>query len=412
VSSTVTWRSSSNGGSGPRSPAPLSISRGPSLPLDGHEDAPLPTGTRCIYICDWLPPDFGAVGQYSLQFARERADQGQDVLLVGFSSRQSSREIEHCGSGRLTIRRLKVRAYDKTRLLHRCWWTLLVNLRLLFRLTPRFPWTDEIVFTGSPPFMVHWVAPLGRLFGCRVIYRITDFYPECLMAACRRVPLALRCLYAVTLFWRRRVSVLEVLGEDQRQRLLEAGLSPERIRLKRDPAPVAIDETTQPLDPPFELANQVVLLYSGNLGVAHDVDTFAHAYIRHHKEGTGRVLLWLNAVGSGAAALAARLREANVPVVVTTPVPLERLASLLVTPHAHLITLRNEFSGFVMPSKVYGCLDSGKAVVYIGPKSSDVHMLCTSRLPADQYHQVEVGDSAGALAALEALADSRELVAS
>ena len=26
---------------------------------------------RLVYLCDWLPPDFGAVGQYSLLFARE-----------------------------------------------------------------------------------------------------------------------------------------------------------------------------------------------------------------------------------------------------------------------------------------------------------------------------------------------------
>jgi hypothetical protein len=26
---------------------------------------------RLVYICDWLPPDFGAVGQYAMLFARE-----------------------------------------------------------------------------------------------------------------------------------------------------------------------------------------------------------------------------------------------------------------------------------------------------------------------------------------------------
>ena len=36
-----------------------------------------------VYICDWLPPDFGAVGQYSLMFATELAEQGQHVALVG-----------------------------------------------------------------------------------------------------------------------------------------------------------------------------------------------------------------------------------------------------------------------------------------------------------------------------------------
>jgi len=32
-----------------------------------------------VYICDWLPPDFGAVGQYALQFSREEAARGKSV---------------------------------------------------------------------------------------------------------------------------------------------------------------------------------------------------------------------------------------------------------------------------------------------------------------------------------------------
>ena len=31
---------------------------------------------KLIYLCDWLPPDYGAVGQYSSLFARELAAEG------------------------------------------------------------------------------------------------------------------------------------------------------------------------------------------------------------------------------------------------------------------------------------------------------------------------------------------------
>ena len=45
-----------------------------------------------VYICDWLPPDFGAVGQYSLMFATQLAEQGQHVALIGLSSSGSAHE--------------------------------------------------------------------------------------------------------------------------------------------------------------------------------------------------------------------------------------------------------------------------------------------------------------------------------
>ena len=60
-----------------------------------------------VYLCDWLPPDFGAVGQYSLLFARERAAAGEDVVLAGLSSTASSVEEESVGAGRLRIVRLR-----------------------------------------------------------------------------------------------------------------------------------------------------------------------------------------------------------------------------------------------------------------------------------------------------------------
>ena len=46
---------------------------------------------RLVYICDWLPPDFGAVGQYAVLFAREWASEGWAVTLVGLTSGKSSR---------------------------------------------------------------------------------------------------------------------------------------------------------------------------------------------------------------------------------------------------------------------------------------------------------------------------------
>jgi hypothetical protein len=73
-----------------------------------------------------------------------------------------------------------------------------------------------------------------------------------------------------------------------------------------------------------------------------------------------------------------------------------------VTPDAHLVTLRPEFMGYVLPSKIYGCIASRRPVLYIGPRGSDVHSLCVddANLP---YRHIEVGDARGAEAALAEL---------
>jgi hypothetical protein len=360
---------------------------------------------RLLYLCDWLPPDFGAVGQYSLLSARERAARGEDVVLAGLSSTASTVEEERPGTGRLRIVRLRAPTYDRANLRRRALWTARTNLALLWRLRREIRRADEVLFTGSPPFLLHFLGPPSLLLRKRLTYRITDFHPECLMAERGRPSAALRLFYRWTVALRRRVDRFEVLGEDQRQRLLAIGIRPERIVLKRDPSPVAIPPDTVPLEPPPELAGRVILLYSGNFGVAHDHETFLAGYRQHHREGSARVALWLNATGSRADRVTEILRREGLPFHRSLPVPLEMLPSLLVTPAAHLITLRDEFVGYVLPSKIYGCLQSGRRLLYIGSALSDVHLLASRELPHDRYRRVEVGDAAGVAEALEEIAD-------
>jgi hypothetical protein len=389
---------------------------------------------RLLYLCDWLPPDFGAVGQYSLLFARRRAAAGEDVVLAGLSSVADSVTDERLGGGRLRVLRLRAMAYDRANFRARALWTARANLGLLWRARRFLLAADEVLITGSPPFLLHVVAPLAALLRKPLTYRITDFHPECLMAEMGDLaaigeigeigdigdigersgrggrgqpgplPWSLRAFHRLTLALRRRVDRFEVLGEDQGRRLLAQGIPAGRIVLKRDPSPVEIAAGTAPLARPPELAGYCVLLYSGNFGVAHDYETFVAGYRRHHRQGSGRVGLWLNATGARADRVEAALRGEGLPVHRGRPVPLDQLPGLLLAADAHLITLRDPFVGYALPSKVYACLESRRDVLYVGSRQSDVHLLCSQARPGG-YFQVEVGDVEGLARALEEIAD-------
>ncbi|HEY2737427.1 MAG TPA: acyltransferase family protein [Thermoanaerobaculia bacterium] len=381
----------------------------PFLRLKERRFATLPSTPerrRLVYLCDWLPPDFGAVGQYSLLFARQRAAAGEEVTLAGLSSTADSVTEE----GTLRIVRLRTTVYDKADFRRRALWTLRTNLSLLWRLRREIAAADEVLFTGSPPFLIHLLVPANVFFRRRLTYRITDLHPECLMAELGRVPAPLRLFHRLTVLLRRRVHRFEVLGEDQRRRLLEIGIAPDRIILKRDPSPVEIPPGTPPLDVPEELRGFRILLYSGNFGVAHDHETFLEGYRRHHRrpssDRSGRVALWLNATGAKADRVEEILRREGLPVHRSRPVPLDLLPRLLVTPDAHLITLRDEFVGYVLPSKVHACIRSGRRVLFVGSERSDVHLLCVEGLPAERYRRVDAGDPDGVAQALEEIGQS------
>src|SRR5262245_28311690 len=167
---------------------------------------------RLVYICDWLPPDFGAVGQYAVLFARQWANEGWAVTLVGLTSGQSNRGMpDRIGEGSLEVVRIHRRVYQKRKFVNRLIWTIGSNI-LLLSAAFRSMWrADTVLFTGSPPLMLHFIAPLNILLRKTLIYRITDFHPECLIAERGRNALMLQLLLRLTRFWRRHVDVFEVL---------------------------------------------------------------------------------------------------------------------------------------------------------------------------------------------------------
>ena len=361
---------------------------------------------RIVVIADWLPPDFGAVGQYMQMRAQALAEQGHAVTLVGLTTGAGTKVYRERGRGALTEIRLSARPVPRGSLLGRMLWTIVTNLRLLFAAFGPLRAADGILFTGSPPFLIHLLVPLKPFWKGRLVYRITDFHPECLIAARDRPSRALNLLLRLTNFWRRRVDSFEVLGEDQRRRLQATGVPGERITLVRDGSPVAFaaDGRIEPL--PADLAGKCVLLYSGNNGVAHEIETVLRGYELHHREGSGRVHLWLSATGAGADEIAEVLKSAGLPFHRSSPVPLDKLAGLLRAPAAHLVTLRDAFVGYVMPSKIYACVDSGKPVLFVGSADSDVHLL--AQAAPTGYWRVSCGDFRGFAEALEDLAGRRE----
>jgi glycosyltransferase involved in cell wall biosynthesis len=346
-----------------------------------------------VMLCDWLPPDFGAVGQYTLARARELAEHSGSVLLSGFTSGPKSEVVETINGNTLRVRKLPRPLYSRGKFFRRALWTLSANLSLLWSVRRELLGARELRFTGSPPYILHFVMPLAWLFRVKTVYRITDFHPECYIAMRGRTGILLAILQRMTNFWRRRVDQIEVLGNDQMRRLVQAQVPADHIVLRRDPSPVRFGEP--------ELNGRKVILYSGNWGLAHDYETFLDGFAEFNCRWPDVAGVWLNATGVYADLVETRLRESGASYVRTKPVPLSALAATLRAADLHLITLKDAFVGYVLPSKVYACVESKRPVMFIGSSASDVDSVCREALPAAQYFHVGVGDVDGVAAALE-----------
>ena len=86
------------------------------------------------------------------------------------------------GEGSLEVIRIHRRTYKKQKFVARLVWTVVSNVLLLGAAFSAMRRADAVLFTGSPPLMLHFIAPLNFLLRKQLIYRITDFHPECLIA--------------------------------------------------------------------------------------------------------------------------------------------------------------------------------------------------------------------------------------
>ena len=111
--------------------------------------------------------------------------------------------------------------------------------------------------------------------------------------------------------------------------------------------------------------------YSGNLGRAHAVEPVVEliALLADEPE---LAFLFIGA-GAGYRPLRAAVAARGFEHVLFRPYQDQALLpQSLTAPDVHLVTLRPEWEGLVMPSKLYGALAAGRPVAFIGDPEGDV----------------------------------------
>lgn len=111
----------------------------------------------------------------------------------------------------------------------------------------------------------------------------------------------------------------------------------------------------------------VGLLYSGNFGRAHDASFFLRLAEELKDDG---VAIAFAVRGNGVDELNKAIARCSghVRVVPFEDDPAKHFAAADI----HLVSLKKEWAGMVVPSKYFGALASGRPVIYSGPKNSDI----------------------------------------
>jgi colanic acid biosynthesis glycosyl transferase WcaI len=198
---------------------------------------------------------------------------------------------------------------------------------------------------------------------------------------------------------RRHATGVIVLGESMRERLLRHSVPVERLHVAEN---WADSRDIQPR--PFPPYKPLMMLYSGNLGLAHDVTTLYGAL--QALGGSRRFRFIFAGGGSRRPALQHfcsqhQVRNAEF----RNYCDRHELTASLADCHVGLVTQKPETLGAVVPSKVYGLMAAGRPILYIGPATATPARIIRQ---FDCGWRVEPGDVDSLIALLNWLAEHPE----
>ncbi|WP_404371435.1 glycosyltransferase family 4 protein [Sphingomonas sp. MMS24-J45] len=272
-----------------------------------------------------------------------------------------------------------------------------------------------LVVKTDPPLLSVPLALVARMRGAVLIPWLQDLYPEVAVAygmGIARGPIG-HVLMRLRDMSLRRATRVVAIGNLMADRVARAGIPRDRIAVipnwSNDAEIVPLVAHSPGLRAAWDIPGDAfVLAYSGNLGRAHEYDTLLGAATALRAR-SDIVFLFVGG-GHMSQQLAAEVAARKLTNFRFVPYqPREKLSESLATGNAHWISLRPEFEGLIVPSKVFGVCAAGRAVVAVCAPDGELPRLI---VPAGAGVAVAPGDSAALAQAIEALAADRPRTAS
>lgn len=272
---------------------------------------------------------------------------------------------------------------------------------------------DVVVAKTDPPLLSVPCAWIATFRGARLVNWLHDLFPE----------VAERLGVGGVSGWRanllrkfrnaslRSAEVNVVLGERMAEELRAQGISEPRIRIIHNwcdgervrPVPRARNA----LRKEWGLGKRFVVMYSGNLGRAHEFETLLEA--AGALRGRNDVAFLIVGDGVQRAHVETEVSRRKLSNVALMPYqPRARLAESLSAADVHLISLRPALEGVIVPSKFYGVAAAGRPTIFVGAADGEIARLLARH---GCGVTVEPGDGESLAAQISALADDPDAAA-
>lgn len=324
-------------------------------------------------VTQFYPPDYAATGQLIQELAVELGKLGLSVHIFtgqpGYAfQKQSAPGIENCDG--VVIQRSRTTRIWSKRIRGKAINGLLFSFHAAFHLIKNSRHIDLLVLTTAPPFLPILGYLVNKIFHLPYICLIYDLYPD--------VAVELNVIphqhWLVKLWdainsriWQRAQQVI-VLSSSMKDRV--AGKCPQvehKIKVIHNWADpnwiVPIPKQDNWFAQTFNLVETFTVLYSGNMGRCHDMDTILEAAQILQNEPIQFVF-----IGNGAKRKAFQSQVNQIGLKNCQFLPYQEKQNLPYSVTAcdlSLVSISRSMEGLVAPSKFYTALAAGRPVAAI-----------------------------------------------
>ncbi|OJW12359.1 MAG: glycosyltransferase WbuB [Planctomycetales bacterium 71-10] len=404
---------------GPRPARPLGPATAPRpfAPADGDapaaEPGPARGGGRLLFINQYYWPDHASTAQHLTDLAESLAARGFECHVLCSQSRYKPGDptppAEEVRNG-VHIHRVPATSLGRKSTLARMTDYLSFYVRAVVKAI-RLPRFDAVVTLTTPP-IIGLVGTLLRKFkGSAHVCWSMDLHPDASLALKRMSPTnpvvkGLRWLSDAVL---RQADRVVVLGPYMADRILMKGVRADRIAeipvWSRKDEVYPVPHASNSLRKRLGYADELVCMYSGNLGLAHTFDEFLAA-AKALRDRRDVAFLFVGGGPRLAEVKAAKERDGLDNVRILDYVPRDELHLSLSAADVHLISMRPEMTGIVVPGKLYGIMAAARPAVFVGPPHCESADLVRR---SGGGFAVPFGDADGVVKALERLGADRNL---
>lgn len=336
--------------------------------------APEPPTGRILFINQYYWPDHASTAQHLTDLAESLAERGHECHVL--TSRNHYKPGEPKLPASETHQGVQIHRVPATALGRGGFWIRMTDYLTFYACAVvkalTLPRCDLVVTLTTPPIIGLVGVLLARLKGSRHVYWSMDLHPDASLALGKmsRGRPVVRFLESLAAWVYRQADRVVVLGPYMADRIARKGVPDDRIttipvwsrRDEIEPIPRMANSLRRELG----LGDAFVAMYSGNLGLAHSFDEFLEA-ARRLREDARIVFLFVGGGPRMAELRESAQREGLANVRFRDYVPRGSLRRSLALADVHLISMRPEMTGIVVPGKLYGVMAAGRPALFVGP---------------------------------------------